>query len=240
MKAAKRLLFSTSIACILASCGGSDEPQETASAESCFDIATYSPGPVIKQQYDDTRSSPSRRNLLISIESTNAKFNEISGLLSYRERSDPIPPHPTEVGSSSKLFYLNQITDSEITTHARTSWFDGGPILSFENVFYSPVWTDKKFKLKQGESLKNSITADVATFSLESPGPVTKKTKIETEVVFEGRDAVAIGPRTVTACRFNYRTHREWFYRGILVKMDNGNGETILKTEELTRDGQPY
>lgn len=241
MKATSKLFFLTSIACILVACGGgSDEPQEPASAESCFDIATYSLGAPIKQQYDDARSNPSGKNLVIGIESTNATFNGISGLLSFWEKITPTTISPMGFGSSFKTSYLSPITDRELSIQGSSLSFYGGPYQSFENVVYSPVLTDKKFNLKQGETLRSSVTAEVTTSSLLEPTPVIHNIKIEKEVVFEGRDVVTIGSRSVTACRFNYGTHREWFYRGILIKMDNGNGKTILRTEALTRDGQPY
>lgn len=241
MKKATKIISSTSIAFILAACGGgSDGPHETVSAESCFDIATYSPGSAIQQKYEDTRSSPPGRSLSISIASTNATFNGKSDLLAYEEMRSPTEYLPMGFGRSLQTSYLSPITEKELTTHGKESEFTTAQLKSFEKVIYTPAWTDKKFKLKQGESLKYSIAGNSTTSSISSPIPVSKDISTEIEVVFEGKNAVAIGSRSVTACRFNYSTHREWIYKGILIKMDDGTGKTILTTEELTRNGQPY
>ncbi|MDR3015381.1 MAG: hypothetical protein LBV56_08085 [Delftia acidovorans] len=241
MKQTKKIFLSTSIAFILASCGGgSDGPHEAVSAESCFDIATYSPGNAIKQEYEDTRSSPSGRSLSISIASTNATFNGKSDLLAYEEMRIPTEYLPMGFGGSLQTSYLSPITEKEFTTHGKESEFAAAQLKSFEKIIYTPAWTDKKFKLKQGESLKYSIAGNSTTFSLSNSTPMSKDINTEIEVVFEGKDAVAIGSRSVTACRFNYGTHRDWIYKGILIKMDDGTGKTILKTTELTRNGQLY
>ncbi|MCG8987312.1 hypothetical protein MI467_10740 [Delftia acidovorans] len=241
MKQTTKILLSTNIAFILASCGGgSDGPHEAVSAESCFDITTYSPGSAIQQKYEDTRSSPPGRSLWISIASTNATFNGKSDLLAYKEMRIPTEHLPMGFGSSLQTSYLSPITEKELTTHGKESEFAGAQLKSFEKIIYTPAWIDKKFKLKQGESLKYSIAGNSTTSSLSNPIPVSKDINTEIEVVFEGKDAVAIGSRSVTACRFNYGTHRDWIYKGILIKMDDGTGKTILKTTELTRSGQLY
>ncbi|WP_333904958.1 hypothetical protein [Delftia acidovorans] len=241
MKQITKILLSTNIAFILASCGGgSDGPHEAVSAESCFDIATYSPGSAIQQKYEDTRSSPPGRSLSISIASTNATFNGKSDLLAYEELGRSLEYLPMGSGNSTQTSYLGPITGTELTIYGKDSDFGALQLKSFEKIVYAPAWTDKKFKLKQGESLKYSAKGTSTTSSIMNPTPVSKDINIETDVLFEGKDAVAIGSRSVTACRFNYGTHRDWIYKGILIQMDDGTGKTILKTTELTRNGQLY
>lgn len=224
-----------SIAFLLAACGGGDS-KEPMTAAACFDVGTFAGGAEISQKL----SRGTRLEWRVSAQTTT--YNQIPNVLKVTNDvvwEDGMPG----VQSYHSDFHIDPVTAPEVTSHG-TYYVSGS---NFTRValteVYSAPYTDKRFTLKQGETLQYSYSGTATQESLYGPDAGVKVhdfTKSGT-VKFEGLEDVAIGERTVKACKFAEGSNKAWYYRGLQIQFQNPDKPIEnFGTTMLTRSGDAY
>lgn len=220
---------------LLAACGGGDS-KESATAAACFDVGTFAGGTEISQKL----SRGTRLEWRVSAQTTT--YNQIPNVLKVTNDvvwEDGMPG----VQSYHSDFHIDPVTAPEVTSHG-TYYVSGSGFMRIAlTEVYSVPFTDKRFTLKQGETLQYSYSGTATQESLYGPDAGVKVhdfTKSGT-VKFEGLEDVAIGGRTVKACKFAEGANKSWYYRGLQIQFENPDKSIEnFGTTMLTRNGDTY
>lgn len=230
MQKFNKLILSIGMISVLSACGGGDSSSEPLSSASCFDIATYTPGPPILHGTEELSGDNIWKSQGISINAI-LKNNQTHFSVLRVDDSYLLPTRSSQEG------YIrdNRTITTDIFHESGT-----GPRRANAHTVYDPPIEDKKFTLKQGESTTYNTTVTHTITRYLSPDPLIDVYQLNGTITFEGKDQIPIGKRTVEACRFSNGYSLEWFYRGIPVQSARLDGAITRRTTGLTRDGQIY
>ena len=227
-----------SVVCLLAACGGGGggDTGTPTTAESCLDAGTFAAGTALSQKL----SLGTRLDWTVGDPTTT--YNQIPNLL--KVSNDVYWEQPIS-GSLSyhRDFHISPVTTSEVTTHG-TYYVAGSGLLrvALTEVFSAP-YSDKRFTLKPSESLQYQYSGTATTESLSGPDAGTKTSNFTNTgtIKFDGLEDVAIGDRTVKACKFSEGSTKAWYYRGLRIQFENPEVPSqSFKTLLLTRNSQAY
>ena len=235
----------------LVACGGGGDhgdipaPIDT-TATSCFDAALYTNGNSITQRYQEPGFNGSQETFTVawSFSDTSITFNGQSGLVTLSETRFPDNTRPMSIGYYSKKYYLTPVSTNEIVTHGIDGVFNAALARSEAHEVYTPPSADKKYTLTEGESTQILLQGKKTASSYMNPNDVVTAIDSTTDVTFLGKEKVAIGTRSVVACRFKFvvdgRESLRWYYRGIEIQDASLGGKPFRQTYELTLNSQPY
>lgn len=251
LKSYSLFLGTAFLSATLTACGGGGDsntstPIDTTAA-SCFDSALFTKSNSVVQKYvlSGSNGSEDAYKVSWSFSDTAASFNGHAGLVTLTESGQPEGIRPMAIGFYSHTYYLSPIATNEVVTYGIESVFNGAQLRAQSHTVYTPPSADKKYTLREGETTQILRQGQSTYSSYMRPEEVISEINSKTDVTFIEQEKIAIGTRSIVACKFKFKTDDggetlNWFYKGIEVQKAQTNNQLVKRTSELTLNNQPY
>jgi len=216
---------------VLASCGGgSDDDEPHATAAHCFNDLIYQPKNVVEQAF----SEDGQTGFTLRYETLNDQpdFNGQTGLSGFQQNYSSLRGGLT--AGYSKTDYFKSTGSNGRAEFGYVYKRASLAAINTVTATYSAPFVDKRALLKPGESVSYTILGEQVSNNSSETRPIHDSFV----VTYLSDEQVAIGQRTVRACKFsvlkNNATSLEWIYQGIPVQTSS------IATTSLTLNGKDF
>ncbi|WP_313561173.1 hypothetical protein [Diaphorobacter nitroreducens] len=168
------------------------------------------------------------------IDSLNAEFSDQKELTVLSLSETQITPGTIVTENYKSYFRLGENSEKTVYGYINAGQLN---ISSWNNTeYYNPAYTDSRYNLKSGETLKFTITGRFVKNSYYPGSPGREEGVIERAktIKYVGKDAITTQVGQLKACKFIIDDRQEWVWRGFPIQEADNKGEITRRVKEIT------